>query len=253
MKIAVNTVFNQKYLHKYIDTNLQPHSGLFDSKSFMIYEDMNGTIVEDVFPVVLFVPEPFLDVIDKLNSKHYDNSMGLGAYSLDLLINTLLSTNETARNNVLNFLQSIKVITANENTSIRSITSNITGFTPNMFNKKYDEAEDMYVFTYDLPLELVKPYQAENNIGLEKLYLVFPSLININYGKTSSVFSSNGKYSPLHMFFNPGINGSTEQCSYLAFQMGEPNSSADIIYDQLNKIEYIDKLRLHVKLPKSIS
>ena len=260
MKILVNKTFNTKCFAEYLNTTLKPNSKVFTAGEFKIYTDaVAGTTTSNgTFTQVLFVPKSYLDVIDALNLASYNNTLALGAgYSFDLVINTLYSGDKASRDKMVDYLVSKGLVTSTQSTQIKNIVSTLGGFVPANIVYEYTALEDVYSYSYATPVELTVPYNQTNNVGVsgkEKLYLVVPTLVNITYGTVTAVAGSTGSYSPLHTFFNPVLNTTVKQSSYIATELGDITlPESDIKYDHMDRIDYIDSFRLRFKLPRVIA
>ena len=260
MKILVNKTFNTKCFAEYLNTTLKPNSKVFTAGEFKIYTDaVAGTTTSNgTFTQVLFVPKSYLDVIDALNLASYNNTLSLGVgYSFDLVINTLYSGDKASRDKMVDYLVSKGLVTSTQSTQIKNIVSTLGGFVPANIVYEYTALEDVYSYSYATPVELTVPYNQTNNVGVsgkEKLYLVVPTLVNITYGTVTAVAGSTGSYSPLHTFFNPVLNTTVKQSSYVATELGDITlPESDIKYDHMDRIDYIDSFRLRFKLPRVIA
>lgn len=260
MKILVNKTFNTKCFAEYLNNTMKPNSKVFNAGEFKIYSDAvaGTTTVNGTFTQILFVPKSYLDVIDSLNLASYNNTLSLGTgYSLDLVINTLYSGDKASRDKMVDYLVSKGLITSVQATQIKTIVSTLGGFVPSNIVFEYSALEDVYSYSYATPVELLVPYNQTNNVGVsgkEKLYLFVPSLVNIAYGTVTAVAGSTGSYSPLHTFFNPVLNTTVKQSSYIATELGDITvPESDIKYDHMDRIDYIDSFRLRFKLPRVIA
>lgn len=260
MKILVNKTFNTKCFAEYLNTTLKPNSKVFAAGEFKIYTDaVAGTTTSNgTFTQVLFVPKSYLDVIDALNLASYNNTLSLGVgYSFDLVINTLYSGDKASRDKMVDYLVSKGLVTSTQSTQIKNIVSTLGGFVPANIVYEYTALEDVYSYSYATPVELTVPYNQTNNVGVsgkEKLYLVVPTLVNITYGTVTAVAGGTGSYSPLHTYFNPVLNTTVKQSSYIATELGDITlPESDIKYDHMDRIDYIDSFRLRFKLPRVIA
>lgn len=256
MKVVINKTFNKVFMSEYLNTTMAPHADEFASTAYIVYDDVNvtDTTKDGEFPLVLFVPQALLDIIDALNTAEYNQTLDLAGKDLAILINTLYNANSSERNSALDYLQGLGLITAEQNADVRAMTTKFLGFDRTQFLRTYDEAEDVYKYSFDTPVELQVPYNDTNNPRNNKLYLFFPSLVNTEYGNVVAVTDSNGKYSPLQKFYNPVLDKGVQQASYIATELGDINSeTADVKYDHMDKIEYIDSFRLRFRLPRVIN
>lgn len=260
MKILVNKTFNTKCFAEYLNTTLKPNSKVFNAGEFKIYSDavVGTTTVNGTFPQVLFAPKSYLDVIDAINLASYNNTLNLGAgYSLDLVINTLYSGDKASRDKMVDYLVTKSIVTSVQASQIKGIVSTLGGFVPANVVYEYVDLDDVYSYSYATPVELIVPYNQANNNGVsgkEKLYLVLPTLVNITFGNVTAVAGSTGSYSPLHTFFNPVLNTTVKQSSYIATEMADTVATdSDIKYDHMDKIDYIDSFRLRFKLPRVVA
>lgn len=260
MKILVNKTFNTKCFAEYLNTTMKPNSKVFTAGEFKIYADavVGTTAVNGTFTQVLFAPKSYLDVIDALNLASYNNTLNLGAgYSFDLVMNTLYSGDKSSRDKMVDYLTTQGLITSTQSTQIKNLVSTLGGFVPANIVFEYTALEDVYSYSYATPVELTVPYNQTNNVGVsgkEKLYLVVPTLVNIAYGNVTAVAGSTGSYSPLHTFFNPVLNTTVKQSSYIATELGDITlPESDIKYDHMDRIDYIDSFRLRFKLPRVIA
>lgn len=258
MKIVVNKTFNKVFAFEYLNCTMKPNTAEFAATSFIIYDDLNNnrSTKNGSFPLVLFAPKALLDVIDIINAKLYVGTFTGSVdtdVSADILIGTLFNAGRTERNSALDYLQRKSIISAELVADVKAMTTKLIGFDYTQFVRTYDDIEDVYKFAFETPTELEVPYDQANNPRNNKLYLVFPSLVNVTYGSVIPVATSNGKYSPLHKFYNPIRDLSVPQSSYIATELGDiVSETADLKYDHMDKIEYLDSFRLRFKLPRVI-
>ena len=261
MKILVNKTFNTAYFAEYLNTTMKPNSKVFTSGEFKIYNSATTatTVVNGSFTQVMFVPKSYLDLIDTLNTAAYNNTLDLGAgYALDLVINTLYASNRTERNLMVDYLLGKGYCTANQASQIKTLVSSLSGFVPANMTFEYNSLEDIYSYSYGTPFELSQPYSKTNNVGesgsAEKMYLVAFTQISVNYGDVAAVNSGTGVYSPVHRFYIPVLDTSVPQASYIATELGDINDdTADLKYDHMDVIDYIDSFRFRFKLPRVIA
>jgi hypothetical protein len=255
MRIVINRTFNETFLNEYLNTIMQPNSNIFAANQFIVYDDLSTNYVtkEGVFPGVLFVPATLLEIIDSLNLAEYNQTLDLSGADLAILLNTLYNGGSNERNSALDYLQTNGLITAEQNADARNMTASLLAFDRTNFTRSYDEIEDVYKYSFETPVELSVPYDEVNNPRNNKLYLFFPSQINLEYGNMLAVAGSNGTYSPLQKFYNPVLDKEVAQASYIATELGDITSeTADVKYDHMDKIEYIDSFRLRFRLPRVI-
>ena len=92
-------------------------------------------------------------------------------------------------------------------------------------------------------------YDQTINTNNEALYLVILPLVNKTYGNTDG---SIGDYVATQTFQNG--DSVVLQSSYIAVALGDINDvTADIKYDHVDKIDYIDSFRLRFRLPKVLN
>jgi len=257
MKVLVNKTFNTEILAEYLNNIMQPKEKMFEVGQFKVYSDItSGTSTQNGnYAYTLFAPQSYLDIIDVLNQKSYDGTLDLGDdVELDVLINSLYSADRTIRNNAITFIEGKGYITAEQSTAAKTLTSTLNSYNPLNLVKEYSEIEDVYKYSFNTPIELETPYDVTNNTNNDKMYLVFLSLCDVTFGNVKDVLGAGGKYSSLQQFYNPERDINVEQASYIATEMGDINSDdADIKYDHMDKIEYIDSFRLRFKLPRVIN
>ena len=256
MKLILNKTFNKVFMFEYLNTTMNPVYDLFETSAFFVYTSLtiNRVTIGDTFPFVLFVPETLLEIIDKINTDLYNETLSIGDVDAALLLNTLYCSNKNYRNEALDYLEAQSYITPEQNADVRNMVSTLIGFEKNLYSVTYDETTDIYKYAFETPTELDTPYNETNNPRGNKLYLMFPSLVNTQFGNIGAVANTNGKFSPLQSFYNPVLDKNIAQGSYIATELGDADSlTADVKYDHLDKIEYIDSFRLRFKLPRIIT
>jgi len=262
MKVLVNKTFNTEYFSEYLNTTLKPNSKVFSSGEFKIYDNATTgtTVVDGVFPQVLFAPQSYLDIIDALNTASYNNTLDLAGLSFDLVINTLYATDRTSRNYMIDYLLGLGLCSATQASQAKNLVSVLGSFDPANILVEYNSVDDVYSYSFNTPVELLQPYDVSNNVGesglSEKLYLVMLTQISTAYGDVLNVNGGTGSYSPVHKFYNPVLDTTVLQSSYIATELGDINdteSNPDLKYDHMDKIDYIDSFRMRFKLPRVIA
>jgi len=259
MNFAVNKIMNENYLESYLTSIMAPNDNAY--VGFQVYTELNSdqTINSNgEYPFLLFTPAGFLNVIDKLNLEKFNGTLSLGSgVSFTILMNTLYSKNSAQRNSALDYLVTQTVLTEAEVISAKALTSDFLNFDIAKLNMGYvditipgnEALTDVIEYSYADPIELNNNYDNSNNAGGDKIYLTIFPLINKNYGNTDGTI---GDYVSTHTYQNDLIT--VEQSSYLAVEMGDINDAdADVKYDHVDKIDFIDSFRLRFRLPKILS
>jgi hypothetical protein len=255
MKIVVNKKFNEGYLEKYLKEIMLPTSDAFSN--FKSYSDVKGTIGDGDYSFIMFVPESYLKLLDVLNKKEYAGKLNLAPLTFTGVINSLYDKKAEVRNAVIDFLVESGNIVDDDGINIdnvKNLTASFKDFDvskltyvkvdPN--DPDYQTLKDVIIYQYDRPVELEQYYRVENNANGENLYLVILPLINRNYGNIED--KSFGDYVSTQNF------SGKLQSTYIAINIGDINDdNADIKYDHVDKIDFIDSFKLKFRLPKVLS
>lgn len=259
MNFVVNKIMNENYLESYLTSIMSPNDNAY--VGFQVYTDLNTDQTVNAngeYPFILFTPAGFLNVIDKLNAAKFAGTLSLGlGVNFTILMNTLYSKNSAQRNSALDYLVGQSILTAEEVVTAKTLTSDFLNFDIAKLNMGYvdttipgnETLTDVIEYSYPDPIELNNNYDIVNNPSLDKIYLTILPLINKNYGNTDGTV---GDYVSTHTYQNDLIT--VEQSSYIAIEMGDINdANADIKYDHVDKIDFIDSFRLRFRLPKILS
>jgi len=258
MNFIVNKKMNEGYLESYLTSIMAPNTDAYTG--FKVYSDLSNveTAGSGEYPFLMFVPAGFLTVIETLNTANFNGTLNLGgSVNFTLLMNTLYSKNALERNSALDYLVAQGVLNEADITSTKALTSNFKNFNIAELDLSYvdttiagnEALNDVLEYTYANPIELQKYYDMASNTNSEKMYLVILPLVNKVYGNTTGTY---GNYVSTHSY----KNGETtvEQTSFMAIELGDINdATADIKYDHVDKIDYIDSFRLRFRLPKVLN
>ena len=258
MNFIVNKKMNEDYLESYLTSIMAPNTDAYTG--FKIYSDLTNSegIVDGNYPFLMFVPESFLTIIDKINAANFNGTLNLGgSVNFTVLMNTIYSKDAIQRNSALDYLVAQGVLTTSDISTTKTLVSDFKNFNIADLNMSYvdttipgnESLTDVIEYSYANPVELTKHYDSASNVNGEQLYLVVLPLINKVYGNTSGTF---GDYVSSHTYKNGDTN--VEQTSYLAIALGDINdATADIKYDHVDKIDYIDSFRFRFRLPKILN
>lgn len=259
MNILVNKYANEHYLEKYLTSIMTTQTAVFTG--FQVYTDLNNnqTINSNgEYPFILFTPASYLDIIDTLNTAKFNGTLDLGTgVNFTVLMNTIYSKNSAQRNSALNYLVAQGIITEAQAAPAKNLTSDFLNFDITKLVMSYvdttipgnETLTDVIQYTYSTPVELNNNYDVANNTTADKLYLTILPLINKTYGNTDG---TKGNYVSVHTYQNGLVT--VEQTSYVAIELGDINdATADVKYDHIDKIDFIDSFRLRFRLPKVLS
>ena len=260
MNLIVNKKMNEGYLESYLTSIMAPNPDTY--LGFTVYTDLANTenmSTNGDYPFLLFVPESYLALINKLNELNFNENLNLGGtVKFTVLMNTLYSKNTLERNSAIDYLVAQSIVTEDEVAGAKSLTTDFKNFDIAQLDMSYVDTTipgnelltDVIEYSYDTPVELGTYYDQTNNTNSEALYLVVLPLVNKVYGGTSGTF---GDYVATHIYKNTNEN-SVEQTTYLAIALGDINdTTADIKYDHVDKIDYIDSFRFRFRLPKVLN
>jgi len=112
------------------------------------------------------------------------------------------------------------------------------------------DLEGVVEYVYNTPLELTRYYDSKNNPNNEDLYLVILPVANINY--TGITEGDYGNFVSAQYFTK--LDGTKVlQSSYIAINIGDiTDEDADIQYDHVDKIDYIDSIKFRFRLPNTL-
>jgi hypothetical protein len=255
MNIVVNKKFNEGYLEKYLKEIMMPTAEAFSE--FKSYADKNGMVGEGDYSFIMFAPESYLKLLEVLNKKEFNGELKLDPLSFTGIINSLYDKRAEIRNMIVDYLVESGNITDNDGINIDNIKNLTASFKDFDISKlvytkvtpddpDYQTLKDVIIYEYNKPVELEQYYRAENNIGGEDLYLVILPLINREYGNVSD--GSFGNY------ISTQVYSGKLQSTYIAINIGDINDdNADIKYDHVDKIDFIDSFKLKFRLPKVLS
>ena len=257
MNFIVNKTMNEGYLESYLTSIMAPDTGAYTG--FKIYSDLTSgtTVVDGDYPFIMFAPESFLTVVATLNEKQYNGTLDLAGADFTALMNTLYSKNATERNSALDYLVTNNILVEADIAGIKSLMTDFKNFNISDLNLSYvdttipgnEALNDVIEYSYANPVELNTHYDSVNNTASEALYLVILPLVNKNYGLTDGTF---GDYVATQSYQSG--SATALQSSYMAIALGDINdATADIKYDHVDKIDYIDSFRLRFRLPKVLS
>jgi hypothetical protein len=273
-------------------------SDIFAAGQYETYDDAaNGTTstayvpgtpgtpaVGATFAFCLMVSRSYVDLIHLFSSKSYDGTLSLtigsNVYDLSKVLATLYCNDKTRRDSM------VDLISANETsifgssqtldyTKIKTITTHFNNLdldgvdVSNGVNyPKYHITlgtgsaanADKYKFNYKRPLELNRSYLAsrDNDTNTEDLYLIFPSVYNVNFASDISAsnalpaLSQSGTYTTVQHIWDNTNNVVKTVAGYIACKMATDNSG-DLKFDYLDEIEYLDNFILNFTLPKTLS
>ena len=149
------------------------------------------------------------------------------------------------------------IVTEDEVATAKTLTTDFKDFDYAKFTKQYPdttenpELEGVVEYIYDTPLELSKYYSAENNPNNEDLYLVILPVANINYAGLP-LDAEYGNFVATQ-YFTKADGSKVLQSSYIAINIGDiTDDDADIQYDHVDKIDYIDSIKFRFRLPNTL-
>ena len=256
MNIVLNKTTNETYLDKYLTGLVNNNSGNTVLGYTNISNAVTGTLNYETF---LLVPSSLLDIIERLNQAEYQGTLILpNNISFEILMNTLYSKDEAPRNEAIDYLLNSNLISVEEANMVKTITTSFKNFDKTKMITRYvdvtlegnEALTDVIEFVYNQPVELTKYYDQVNNTKGDKLAIAILPLINKNFG-LSPLGIAGQNYTSCHTF----KKGETTvlQTSFIAIEMGDINDvNAEIRYDHIDNIEFIDSFRLRFRLPKAL-
>lgn len=256
MNIVVNKTMNENYLENYLTTIMHPTVEYYEN--FLAYTDIaNGKFDKVEYPFILMAPQSYLSMIEKLNSLEYAGALDLGGLDFTLVMNTLYAKDQEVRNSMIDYLVAQGIFTEDEVQGAKTLTSDFLNFNVAEMTHDYvdttiegnEDLKDVIEYNYVKPIELGNKYDVANNPNGEELFLVILPLINKTFGSTDGTY---GDYVSTQKFKNG--ESTSLQSSYIAIALGDINDEdADIKYDHLDKIDYIDSFKFRFRLPKIFS
>lgn len=215
----------------------------------------------------------------------------LPSVNINYLFNTLFCNNTTYRRNALQWLVNNNIITTDEQTAINKTISSITQY--NVANKtrvNIDSNRFTKKYKYSQPLKLTNPYRVTNNLLSEKMFLVFityssyqfdnilgnmtnitndvgynsrnnvnPDYRQNNYYSSSQTSSYTREHDNTRVYKSiVGLYSKEKakvypQAVYVALEVGLTGSGADIEFDNLDKVDYIDDFQFQFNSFKELS
>lgn len=245
--------FNDKFLANMylpVDNVFTP---VKQDESLVGYQDaLTGEETTLTREYILFVPESFITIMNKLSQKIWDESnLGNDVTHYKKLITTLVCGNITQRDKAISKIVNDGLITELEVIGTRALTSGINGFDPDFIVKRPNlETGDMD-YEYNNTIELRKPYDVVNNAGNENIYLFFPVRFSQNIGgKTIGV-----EVTSWTTDFKSTETTVAEDISYIAVELGDLMSTndPDLRFDHTDKIDYIDNFKIAMNIPNQSS
>lgn len=257
MNVIVNKKLNESYLEKYLTSIMSPQTEAYTG--FKVYTDLSTdlSIGNGEYSFMLFVSESYLTLIDTLNTKQFNGTLNLNGADFTLVINSLYDNRSAVRNSVIDYLVTNGVVTEAEVAGAKTLATSFKNFDINILNMHYvdttipgnEALTDVIEYSYDTPVELSIHYDVANNTNGEALYLIILPLINKNFGGTDGTY---GDYVSTQKFQN--VDTTALQSTYIAVAIGDINdATADVKYDHVDKIDYIDSFRLRFRLPKVLN
>ena len=259
MNLVVNKKMNEDYLESYLTSIMNPNNENYTNFNVYISLSTNETINNSgAYPFIIFAPEGYLEIIDKLNLMKFNDTLSLGgSVDFTILMNTLYSSFSEQRNSALDYLVAQGILSESEITTAKVLTSSFKDFNISNLTMHYVDTTisgnetlvDVIEYLYTEPIELRNYYDISNNTIGDKIYMTILPLVNKIYGNTDG---SAGDYVATHTFQNG--ESVVQQTSYIGIELGDINdANADIKYDHIDRIDFIDSFRLRFRLPKILS
>lgn len=200
------------------------------------------------------VTQSYIDLIDKINTLLYNKQIPLTDINEDeashRFLNLLGAFDINERRKAFLYLLEKGLITQAEydSTALNSIATEQYNW--ESFSMDYEEINDYYIIKHSSPLKLQNRWLSEvNNPLSEQLYIMvdLPSTTsnnNWNFSKYVGVRTNASK------FYRADTSQYIYQFSYMAYTLGDLSSDADIQFDHVDKIDYLDSLEIAIKLPR---
>ena len=253
MKLIVNKKMINDYLEGYLNALMNPVEDVF-ADGLKGFTDDQLSVEKIDYPFILFAPESYLNIINKLNQMAYN-----GEFPSDLdfvyVIHALYAKQNDIRDNMINNLVNKGILTNDEIINTTLVTD-FRDFDYSKFEKQYPDTTENpdlegVEYIYDTPLELSRYYSAENNSNNEDLYLVILPVTNINYAGLPTD-ANYGNFVAVQNF-TKSDGTKVLQSSYIAINIGDiTDEDADIQYDHVDKIDYIDSIKFRFRLPNTL-
>ena len=217
-----------------------------------IYADaINGdTLTTAPTQYILFGSQSLVSLLDKINEAYWNETFNVvtDGERVKILVNTILNGNESQRNSALDKLISMGILIASDVIMVKSLVSRMLTFDPTSMFRSYMVEENVYKYSYNIPLGLEKKYDIIRNTQNEKLYLIFAGRGHTNFGYVPVTGESFGYFTK---YWNETLQKDSLSMSYVAVDLGDlmsPDTEA-IKYDHLDVIEYFDNIQIQIKIP----
>jgi hypothetical protein len=254
----MNLIFNKPFLENasnVFDVFLKATHRKSESNVKIYLDAINGDDLSTASSqYVLFAPASFVTIMDKINSAFWNESFSLATDGerVKILVNTFLNGNASQRNSALDKLVAMGILASGDVTSTKAIASRIPEFDPDLVVKEYNEEENFYKYSYNIPLELETKYDEVRNTDSEKLFMYFPAR-----GHSQFAYSpvSGEDFGYFAKYWNMLFQKDSFATGYVAVDLGDITSSDEeaVKYDHLDKIEYFDNIIIQISIPNKYS
>lgn len=204
---------------------------------------------------IMIATQGYVDLLEKINGLLYNKQIPLTHTNTDeshtRFLNMLGSYELSTRRLAFNYLLGLGLITQAEYDATALNSCGLDQFKTENFTWTYEPINDYFIIKHTSPLKLETRWvNSVNNPNNEQLYILI---------ENSSSFSFNGydkndwaEYTRISAtkFYRQDTNSFIYQYSFLGYTLGDMSSSANIKFDHVNKIDYIDTLEIAIKLPR---
>jgi hypothetical protein len=233
------------------------HYNQFNNSYWRNLVGTNGVDKRNYVQPTLFyvVTQSYIDLIDKINTLLYNKQIPLTVDGEDQashrFLNLMGAFNLVERRKAFLFLLTEGLITQEEYdaTALNNVATE--QYKWESFSMNYEEINDYYIIKHKTPLKLETRWETErNNVNGEQLYLMIdiPSTTNNNNWNYDNY--DIGTRTNAVRFYRADNDQYIYQYSYMAYTLGDLSTNADIQFDHVDKIDYLDSIEVAIKLPR---
>lgn len=250
MRLVVNKK-TKRELFKELTDIIYPTSEYWLDDTVSVYTDLSiDNSFENVpYQLFLWVPETFIETLETINTTIRENTINIEV-DLGLFFNTLYFGNDTSRESALNRLVEKYIITEQKRDTIMGLFSHFTNFNSDFFYREFDDSLDRYKYYYSGTMGLKNDYKIENNLTIDKMYVIIPVLTPVSFSECGSLPGTNGLYNSIVSLYSPKLGRLVNHCSYMGLEVTEIDD--EFVYSETTTYTQVNPFEWYMTIPDTV-